>query len=62
VDAQALGLQDKDGKNLSVQTQGAAENAIAQLDKSIERALNQLTKIGALSSRLDYTNSNIITA
>lgn len=62
VDAQALGLQDKDGKNLSVQTQGDAENAIAQLDKSIERALNQLTKIGALSSRLEYTDANIITA
>lgn len=61
-DAQSLGLQDKDGKNLSVQTQGAAENAIAQLDKSIERALNQLTKIGALSSRLEYTDANIITA
>lgn len=62
VDAQALGLQDKNGKNLSVQTQGDAENAIAQLDKSIERALNQLTKIGALSSRLEYTDANIITA
>ncbi|WP_027397410.1 flagellinolysin [Anaerovibrio lipolyticus] len=62
VDAQALGLQDKDGKNLSVQTQGDAENAIDQLDKSIERALNQLTKIGALSSRLEYTDANIITA
>ncbi|WP_407396880.1 flagellinolysin [Anaerovibrio sp.] len=62
VDAQALGLQDKDGKNLSVKTQGDAENAIAQLDKSIERALNQLTKIGALSSRLEYTDANIITA
>ncbi len=62
VDAQALGLQDKDGKNLSVQTQGAAENAIAQLDKSIERALNQLTKIGALNIRVEYTDANIITA
>ena len=62
VDAQALGLQDKDGKNISVQTQGAASNAIDQLDKSIERALNQLTKIGALSSRLEYTDANIITA
>lgn len=61
-DAQALGLQDKEGKNLSVKTQGDAENAIAQLDKSIERALNQLTKIGALSSRLEYTEANIITA
>ena len=61
-DAQALGLQDKDGKNISVQTQSAASAAIDQLDKSIERALNQLTKIGALHSRLDYTNNNIITA
>ncbi len=61
-DAQALGLQDKDGKNISVQTQSAASNAISQIDKSIERALNQLTKIGALHSRLEYTNDNIITA
>lgn len=61
-DAQALGLQDKDGKNISVRTQGDASNAISQLDKSIERALNQLTKIGALHSRLEYTNDNIITA
>ncbi len=61
-DAQALGLQDKDGKNISVQTQGDASNAISQLDRSIERALNQLTKIGALHSRLEYTNDNIITA
>lgn len=61
-DAQALGLQDKDGKNISVQTQSAASAAIDQLDKSIERALNQLTKIGALYSRLEYTNDNIITA
>lgn len=62
VDAQALGLQDKDGKNISVQNQGDASNAISQLDHSIERALNQLTRIGALHSRLEYTNDNIITA
>ncbi|ORU00517.1 Flagellin protein FlaA [Anaerovibrio sp. JC8] len=62
VDAQALGLQDKNGKNVSVQTQTDASNAIAQLDKSIERALDQLTKIGALHSRLDYTIANITTA
>ena len=61
-DAQALGLQDKDGKNISVRTQWDASNAISQLDKSIERALNQLTKIGALHSRLEYTDANIITA
>lgn len=62
VDAQALGLQDKNGRNISVRTQGDAENAIAQMDKSIDRALDQLTKIGALHSRLDYTIDNITTA
>lgn len=62
VDAQAMGLMDKDGKTLKVTTQTKAEAAISQLDKSINRALNQLTTIGAVTSRMEYTQANLTTA
>lgn len=62
IDAQAMGLMDKDGKTLKVTTQIKAEAAISQLDKSINRALNQITTIGAVTSRLEYTRANLTTA
>lgn len=62
IDAQAMGLMDKDGKTLKVTTQTKAEAAISQLDKSINRALNQLTTIGAVTSRMEYTRANLTTA
>lgn len=61
-DAQALGLMDKNGKTLKVTTQVKAEQAIYQMDRSIERALAQLTTIGAISNRLEYTSANLVTA
>ena len=62
IDAQAMGLMDKDGKTLKVTTQIKAEAAISQLDKSINRALNQITTIGAVTSRMEYTRANLTTA
>ena len=32
------------------------------MDRSIERALAQLTTIGAISNRLEYTSANLVTA
>lgn len=61
-DAQSMGLMDKDGNTLKVTTQVKAEQAIYQLDRSIDRALAQLTTIGALSSRLEYTSANLVTS
>ena len=57
-----MGLMDKDGKTLKVTTQIKAEAAISQLDKSINRALNQITTIGAVTSRMEYTRANLTTA
>lgn len=62
MDAQAVGLKDKTGNTLKVTTQARAEGAIYTLDKAIQRALDQQTYIGAVSSRLDYTIQNITTA
>lgn len=62
IDAQAMGLQDDNGRNMQVTTQMRAEAAIYQLDKSIQRALNQQTTIGSISSRMEYTSANLVTA
>ena len=57
-----MGLMDKNGKTLKVTTQTKAEAVISQLDKSINRALNQITTIGAVTSRMEYTQANLTTA
>lgn len=62
MDAEALGLRDKNRKNLQVTTQAKATAAIYQLDKSLERALNQQTMIGAAEARLEMTVANITVA
>lgn len=62
VDARAMGLMDDNNNTIKVTTQTKAEAAISQLDKSINRALNQLTTIGAIQSRLEYTAMNLTTA
>lgn len=62
IDAKALGVQDKNNHNLQVTTQPLAERAISQIDRSLRKALNQQTAVGAVSSRLEYTSANIITA
>ena len=60
--AQALGLQGKDGETLSVGNQEKANAAINVLDAAIQKALDQQTTIGAVESRLEYTQSNLTTA
>ncbi|MCR5438398.1 MAG: hypothetical protein K6F01_02995 [Selenomonas sp.] len=58
----ALGLRKSDGTTLSVVTQELANSAITVIDRAIGRALKQQTLIGAMTSRLEYTASNIMTA
>ncbi|MCR5175241.1 MAG: flagellin [Anaerovibrio sp.] len=59
--ARALGLQGSDGSYLSVSTQEHANAAINVIDNAIERLLSQQTTVGAMQSRLSYTQSNITT-
>ncbi|WP_405744614.1 flagellin, partial [Anaerovibrio slackiae] len=62
MNAIALGLQGKDGNTLSVGNQEKANAAINVLDSAIQKALDQQTTIGAIESRLEYTQSNLTTA
>lgn len=57
--SRALGLRGRDGSVLDVTTQKGANAAMDVLDKALERALDQETTVGAMSSRLDYTISNL---
>ncbi len=59
--AEALGLKGSDGTVLDVTTKTGANAAINVLDNALARALDQSTTIGAQSSRLDYTISNLTT-
>ena len=58
----ALGLQGDDGQTLSIGNQENANAAINVLDAAIQKALDQQTTIGAIESRLEYTQSNLTTA
>ncbi len=60
--AQALGLQGKDNSTLQVGNQEQANAAINVLDAAIQKALDQQTTIGAVQSRLEYTQNNLTTA
>lgn len=57
--AEALGLRGRDGTVLSVTTKESANAAMNVLDNALSRALDQQTTVGAMSSRLDYTISNL---
>lgn len=57
--SRALGLRGKDGSVLNVTTREGANAAMDVLDKALEKALDQQTSVGAMSSRLDYTISNL---
>ena len=57
--AEALGLRGRDGTVLSVTTKEGANAAMNVLDNALSRALDQQTTVGAMSSRLDYTISNL---
>ncbi len=60
--AQALGLQGKNNNTLQVGNQEQANAAINVLDAAIQKALDQQTTIGAVQSRLEYTQTNLTTA
>ena len=60
--AEALGLKGTNNDRLSVQTKEKANAAINVIDNALSMALNQQIDIGSVLSRLDYTQSNIITA
>ena len=52
-------LRGRDGTVLSVTTKEGANAAMNVLDNALSRALDQQTTVGAMSSRLDYTISNL---
>lgn len=65
--AQALGLQGSDPntgvvKTINVTTRENANVAINVLDVALSKALGEQTNIGAVQSRLDYTQTNLSTA
>lgn len=62
VHANALGVRSDEGKNVSVATRADAKRAMTIFDRSIRKALDQATTIGALASRMEYTQSNLTTA
>lgn len=59
--ASALGLRGSDGSVINVSSREGASAAINVLTNALSRALDQQTTIGAQSSRLDYTISNLTT-
>ena len=61
ISARALGLIGSDGSYLSVGTVQDASAAISVIDNAINKVLEQSTNVGALSSRLEYTHSNLVT-
>ncbi len=58
----ALGLRSATDANqvLSVSTQADANAAINVIDSALQKALDLQTKIGAQTSRLEYTSSNLV--
>lgn len=60
--ATALGLKGQDGTVLNISTQASANAAINVLDNALQKALDQQTNLGSVTSRLDYTDSNITTS
>ncbi len=58
----ALGLSSKDGKAIDISSQASANAAISAFDNAVEKVLAQQTTLGAVTSRMDYTNANIVTA
>ena len=60
--AEALGLKGSNNDRLSVTTKENANAAINVIENSLTKALDQQITIGSVLSRLDYTQSNIITA
>lgn len=62
ISAEGLGLRSDAGNTLSVGNRVRAKQAITILDNAIEKVLDQQTNIGALESRMGYTQANLTTA
>ena len=62
--AKALGLRTGTDPevNISVKTQAQANSAIQAIDTALQKALDQQTNIGAVSSKLEFTDANLVTA
>lgn len=62
--ARALGLKTGNNPevNLSVRTQAQANSALQALNTAINKVLDQQTNIGATESKLEFTNSNLVTS
>ena len=60
--AEALGLKGSDGTIVSVATLNQANGAIKVFENALQKALDQQTTIGAIESRLEYTESNLTTS
>ena len=58
----ALGLASKEGKAIDISSQASANAAISAFDNAVEKVLAQQTTLGAVTSRMNYTNANIVTA
>ena len=58
----SLGLKSGDGTKISVKTRDDALVAITAFDNAINSALDQITSIGAIEARLEYTIGNITTS
>lgn len=62
ISAEGLGLRSDAGNTLSVGNRVRAKQAITILDNAIDKVLDQQTNIGALESRMGYTQANLTTA
>ncbi len=60
--ASALGLKSKNGDTVSIKTRDDALGTLSALDNAIDGALDQLTSIGVIEARLEYTAANITTS
>ncbi|MBE6085553.1 MAG: hypothetical protein E7203_08915 [Selenomonas ruminantium] len=61
IHADALGLISAEGKTVQVTTRAEAKRALTRFDNAIEKVLGQITTIGALQSRMEYTVRNLTT-
>ena len=59
-DSSVEGISIVASKKLNVSSQAAANVAINVIDNALQKALNQQTKIGAETSRLEYTSANLV--
>jgi len=56
--AKAMGLTD----DIGVQTRQKASDSLEKIDNAIQYALDEITRVGSIQNRLEYTEANLITA